>query len=287
MEHYAGSQKNSRKSDQHFRFLKSLGQNFLQDEEVIGKILDGSDIGPEDLVIEVGPGSGALTVEAARRAGRLVAVELDSRLIPVLKVALVNADNAEIINGDILKTDIAALIRDNRGTGKVRIIGNLPYYITTPIIMKFLEEGESVDTITVMMQKEVADRLTAAPGTKECGAITLETGYFAEVSRVCDVPKEAFMPMPRVESAVLRLDVRKEPPVQVPDRKFLFEVIKAGFTLRRKTLRNSLMTLGGFSKDQIEQALGSAGIDPARRGETLSLQEYADLSNALRELKEG
>ncbi len=287
MEHYAGSQKNSRKSDQHFRFLKSLGQNFLQDEEVIGKILDGSDIGPEDLVIEVGPGSGALTVEAARRAGRLVAVELDSRLIPVLKAALVNADNAEIINGDILKTDIAALIRDNRGTGKVRIIGNLPYYITTPIIMKFLEEGESVDTITVMMQKEVADRLTAAPGTKECGAITLETGYFAEVSRVCDVPKEAFMPMPKVESAVLRLDVRKEPPVQVPDRKFLFEVIKAGFTLRRKTLRNSLMTLGGFSKDQIEQALGSTGIDPARRGETLSLQEYADLSNALRELKEG
>ncbi len=287
MEHYAGSQKNSRKSDQHFRFLKSLGQNFLQDEEVIGKILDGSDIGPEDLVIEVGPGSGALTVEAARRAGRLVAVELDSRLIPVLKAALVNADNAEIINGDILKTDIAALIRDNRGTGKVRIIGNLPYYITTPIIMKFLEEGESVDTITVMMQKEVADRLTAAPGTKECGAITLETGYFAEVSRVCDVPKEAFVPMPKVESAVLRLDVRKEPPVQVPDRKFLFEVIKAGFTLRRKTLRNSLMTLGGFSKDQIEQALGSTGIDPARRGETLSLQEYADLSNALRELKEG
>jgi 16S rRNA (adenine1518-N6/adenine1519-N6)-dimethyltransferase len=287
MEHYAGSQKNSRKSDQHFRFLKSLGQNFLQDEEVIGKILDGSDIGPEDLVIEVGPGSGALTVEAARRAGRLVAVELDSRLIPVLKAALVNADNAEIINGDILKTDIAALIRDNRGAGKVRIIGNLPYYITTPIIMKFLEEGESVDTITVMMQKEVADRLTAAPGTKECGAITLETGYFAEVSRVCDVPKEAFVPMPKVESAVLRLDVRKEPPVQVPDRKFLFEVIKAGFTLRRKTLRNSLMTLGGFSKDQIEQALGSTGIDPARRGETLSLQEYADLSNALRELKEG
>ncbi|MCR5181946.1 MAG: 16S rRNA (adenine(1518)-N(6)/adenine(1519)-N(6))-dimethyltransferase RsmA [Clostridia bacterium] len=287
MEHYAGSQKNSRKSDQHFRFLKSLGQNFLQDEEVIGKILDGSDIGPEDLVIEVGPGSGALTVEAARRAGRLVAVELDSRLIPVLKAALVNADNAKIINGDILKTDIAALIRDNRGTGKVRIIGNLPYYITTPIIMKFLEEGESVDTITVMMQKEVADRLTAAPGTKECGAITLETGYFAEVSRVCDVPKEAFMPMPKVESAVLRLDVRKEPPVQVPDRKFLFEVIKAGFTLRRKTLRNSLMTLGGFTKDQIEQALGSTGIDPARRGETLSLQEYADLSNALRELKEG
>ncbi len=287
MEHYAGSQKNSRKSDQHFRFLKSLGQNFLQDEEVIGKILDGSDIGPEDLVIEVGPGSGALTVEAARRAGRLVAVELDSRLIPVLKAALVNADNAEIINGDILKTDIAALIRDNRGTGKVRIIGNLPYYITTPIIMKFLEEGESVDTITVMMQKEVADRLTAAPGTKECGAITLETGYFAEVSRVCDVPKEAFVPMPKVESAVLRLDVRKEPPVQVPDRKFLFEVIKAGFTLRRKTLRNSLMTLGGFTKDQIEQALGSTGIDPARRGETLSLQEYADLSNALRELKEG
>ncbi len=287
MEHYAGSQKNSRKADQHFRFLKSLGQNFLQDEEVIGKILDGSDIGPEDLVIEVGPGSGALTVEAARRAGRLVAVELDSRLIPVLKAALVNADNAEIINGDILKTDIAALIRDNRGTGKVRIIGNLPYYITTPIIMKFLEEGESVDTITVMMQKEVADRLTAAPGTKECGAITLETGYFAEVSRVCDVPKEAFVPMPKVESAVLRLDVRKEPPVQVPDRKFLFEVIKAGFALRRKTLRNSLMTLGGFSKDQIEQALGSTGIDPARRGETLSLQEYADLSNALRELKEG
>ena len=282
MEHYSGSQKNSKGNDPHFRFLKSLGQNFLQDEEVIRMILDGSEIGAEDLVIEVGPGAGALTVEAARRAGRLVAVELDSRLIPVLNAALINAPNAEIINADILKTDIAALIRDNRQPGKVRIIGNLPYYITTPIIMKFLEEGGAVDTITVMMQKEVADRLTAQPGTKECGAITLETGYFAEVTRICDVPKEAFMPMPKVESAVLRLDVRKEAPVEVPDRDFLFSVIKAGFTLRRKTLRNSLMTLGGFTKEQIERALEEAGIDPVRRGETLSLQEYADLSRALK-----
>ena len=287
MEHYSGSQKNSKRQDQHFKFLKSLGQNFLQDEEVIAKILDGSEIGPEDLVIEVGPGAGALTVEAARRAGKLIAVELDSRLIPVLKAALVNAPNAEIINGDILKTDIAALIRENRQPGKVRIIGNLPYYITTPIIMKFLEEGEGVDTITVMMQKEVADRLTAQPGTKECGAITLQTGYFSEVTRICDVPKEAFVPRPKVESAVLRLDVRKEPPVEVPDRKFLFDVIKAGFTLRRKTLRNSLMTLGGTTKEQIEAALEEAGIDPTRRGETLSLEEYASLSRALFNAREG
>ena len=287
MEHYSGSQKNSRSRDQHFRFLKSLGQNFLQDEEVIEKILDGSDIGSEDLVIEVGPGAGALTVEAARRAGRLIAVELDQRLIPVLNAALINQDNAEIINGDILKTDIRALIRDNRTSGKVRVIGNLPYYITTPIIMKFLEEGGDVDTITVMMQKEVADRLTAAPGTKECGAITLETGFFAEVERICDVPREAFIPMPKVESAVLRLDVRKEPPVRVGDRKFLFDVIKAGFALRRKTLRNSLMTLGGVTKEQVDQALEAAGIDPVRRGETLSLQEYAALSEALSAIKGG
>lgn len=281
MEHYSGSQKNNRGKDQHFRFLKSLGQNFLQDEEVIEKILDGSDIGPDDLVIEVGPGAGALTVEAAKRAGKLIAIELDERLIPVLNAALINQDNAEIINADILKTDIGALIRDNPVPGKVRVIGNLPYYITTPIIMKFLEEGEGVDTITVMMQKEVADRLTADPGTKECGAITLETGYFAEVSRICDVPKEAFIPMPKVESAVLRLDVRKEPPVEVADKDFLFDVIKAGFTLRRKTLRNSLMTLGGVTKNQVEQALEEAGIDPVRRGETLSLQEYAELTAAL------
>ncbi|MBQ1690076.1 MAG: 16S rRNA (adenine(1518)-N(6)/adenine(1519)-N(6))-dimethyltransferase RsmA [Firmicutes bacterium] len=285
MEHYSGSQKNKNKSEQNFRFLKSLGQNFLQDEKVIFKILDGSEIGPEDLVIEVGPGAGALTVEAAKRAGKLIAVELDKRPIPVLNAALINCGNAEIINGDILKTDIASLIRDNRMGGKVRIIGNLPYYITTPIIMKFLEEGEGVDTITVMMQKEVADRLTAAPGTKECGAITLQTGYFAEVRRICDVPKEAFVPMPKVESAVLRLDVLKDAPVDVPDRKFLFDVIKAGFTLRRKTLRNSLMTLGGFTKDQIEDALKESGIDPVRRGETLSLEEYAELSRKLTEIR--
>ncbi|MBQ7703281.1 MAG: 16S rRNA (adenine(1518)-N(6)/adenine(1519)-N(6))-dimethyltransferase RsmA [Firmicutes bacterium] len=286
MEHYSGSQKNSKRNDQHFRFLKSLGQNFLQDEDVIARILDGSEIGSEDLVIEVGPGAGALTVEAARRAGKLIAVELDSRLIPILNAALINAGNAEIINADILKTDIGALIRDNRQPGKVRIVGNLPYYITTPIIMKFLEEGEGVDTITVMMQKEVADRLTAAPGTKECGAITLETGYFAEVTRICDVPKEAFMPMPKVESAVLRLDVRKKPPVEVADRKFFFDVVKAGFTLRRKTLRNSLMTLGGFTREQIEQALAESGIDPGRRGETLNLKEYASLSDALNRMKD-
>ncbi len=286
MEHYSGSQKNKRKGGKNFRFLKSLGQNFLQDEEVILKILDGSDIGRDDLVIEVGPGDGALTVEAAGRAGKLIAIELDKRLIPVLNAALINRDNAEILNADILKTDIGALIRENPVPGKVRVIGNLPYYITTPIIMKFLEEGESVDTITVMMQKEVADRLTAAPGTKECGAITLETGYFAEITRICDVPKEAFMPMPKVESAVLRLDVRREPPVETEDRKFLFDVIKSGFTLRRKTLRNSLMTLGGFTREQIGQALEEAGIDPARRGETLDLEEYAVLAKALRRMKD-
>lgn len=265
-----------------FRNSKSLGQNFLTDKNIIDRIIEGSDIGPEDLVIEIGPGIGVITREAAAAAKKVVAVEIDEELLPVLQYTLGDLDNVEVVNEDILKTDLKGLIAAQDFTGKVRVIGNLPYYITTPIIMKLLEEDIGAETITVMMQKEVADRLKAAPGRKECGAISLMVQYFAEISEVAKVPKTVFVPQPKVDSTVLRLDVRKEKPVAVEDEEYLFKVIKAGFALRRKTIANSLSVLGDLTREEIINALNSAGIDPVRRGETLSLEEYAALAKALK-----
>ena len=281
MKLYSPSEINEIRTIFGFRNSKSLGQNFLTDKNIIDRIIEGSGVGPDDLVIEIGPGIGVITREAAAVAKKVVAVEIDEDLLPVLQYTLGDLNNVEVVNQDILKTDLKALITAQDFTGKVRVIGNLPYYITTPIIMKFLEEGIDCETITVMMQKEVADRLKAAPGKKECGAISLMVQYFADVKEIAKVPRTVFIPQPKVDSTVLRLDVLKEKPVDVEDEEHFFKVIKAGFAQRRKTVANSLSVLGDVTRNEILEALEKAGIDPVRRGETLSLEEYAKLSEAL------
>ena len=262
-----------------FKLSKSLGQNFLTDKNIIDKIIESSLITKDDMVIEIGPGIGVLTAEAAQAAGKVIAVEIDKNLIPILKETLAEFDNVEIVNQDILKTDLNRLIAEN-GYDKVRIIGNLPYYITTPIIMKLLEDGVRADSITVMMQKEVADRIKAAPGTKAYGALSLAVQYYCTVEAVAKVPKEVFFPQPKVDSAVLRLDIRGEKPVKLKDERVFFACIKAGFGQRRKTLLNSLTGVCGLGKEEVLGVLETAGIDPVRRAETLSLEEFAALANA-------
>jgi len=268
------------------RPLKSLGQNFLTDEEVIEAIVEGSGVDGGSLVIEIGPGTGVLTCPLAERAARLVAVELDERMIEPLRVKTFEYGNTEILNADILKTDLNEIIdREcaDYDITNVRIVGNLPYYITTPIIMKLLEEGVRAESITVMMQKEVGDRIAAAPGTKNSGAITYAVHYYADVSRVTDAGRECFYPVPKVDSVVLRMDILKERPVSVDNEELFFRCIKAGFTQRRKTLLNSLNLLEEYDKESIAGALAAAGIDPVRRAESLTMEEFAALSNALRE----
>ena len=268
------------------RPAKSLGQNFLIDEDVINAIVEGSGVNESTLVIEIGPGTGALTVPLAERAGRLVAVELDERVIPGLRVKTFSLGNVEIIHDDILKVDLKGLITrelSEYGLDEVRIVGNLPYYITTPIIMKLLESDTGASSITVMMQKEVGDRIAAEPGTKLAGAITYSVHYYADVTEIAEAGRECFYPVPKVDSVVLRLDILDECPVQMADKEHFFRCIKAGFSQRRKTLLNSLMSMGGYEKETISEALAAAGIDPQRRAESLSMEEFARLSDALKE----
>lgn len=262
-----------------FRLSKSLGQNFLTDKNIIDRIIESSDIGEEDLVVEIGPGIGVLTAEAAEYAGRVVAVEIDRNLIPILEETLGAYPNVTVINQDVLKTDLTEVVERYRGNGGVKIIGNLPYYITTPIIMKILEDRVPADSITIMMQKEVADRIKAAPGSKTYGALSVAVQYYCTISQVAAVPKEVFVPQPKVDSSVLRLDIRKEHPVELIDEKMFFVCIKSGFGQRRKTLLNSLTGAAGLSKDAVREVLKAADIDPVRRAETLSLEEFAAIAN--------
>ena len=266
-----------------FQFSKGLGQNFLTDGAVVEGIIEGAEIGPQDLVIEIGPGIGVLTAEAAESAGKVVAIELDRRLITILGDTLAGYDNIEVVEGNVLKTDLCELIAEKKGELKgVKIIGNLPYYITTGIIMKLLEDHVPADSITIMMQKEVAERIAAEPGSRIYGALSVAVQYYCTVSVVEEVPKEVFVPQPKVDSTVLRLDLRSEPAVKAKDEAMFFRCVKAGFGQRRKTLSNSLK-MTGFPAERIAAALDEAGIDPKRRAETLSLQEFADLANALTE----
>lgn len=271
-----------------FRLTKSLGQNFLTDKNIIDNIIEASNIGENDLVIEIGPGIGVITKEAAAKAGSVIAVEIDKNLIPILQETLADETNVKIINRDILKTDLTAVIEEEKKNfpqmESVRIIGNLPYYITTPIIMKLLEDGVPADSITVMMQKEVADRIKAAPGNKERGALSVAVQYYCQVVKVTDVPKEVFVPAPKVDSTVLRLDIRKEKPVELKDDKLFFKAVKSGFAQRRKTLLNSLASGTGLGKDKIGQILEEAGIDPGRRAETLDIDEFAKIANEMFEM---
>lgn len=261
-----------------FKLSKSLGQNFLTDKHIIDKIIDATEISQEDLVIEIGPGIGVLTAEAAERAKKVTAIELDKNLIPILEDTLRDFDNVKIINQDVLKTDLNKIIAES-GCQKARIIGNLPYYITTPIIMAILEGGVKAESITIMMQKEVADRIKAKPGTKAYGALSVAVQYYCTVETVAIVPKEVFYPVPKVDSAVLRLDIRKDKPVELIEEKMFFRCIKAGFGQRRKTLSNSLMGIGDVTKEEVKEGLLCAGIDEKRRAETLSLDEFANLAN--------
>ena len=264
-----------------FRHSKSLGQNFLSDKNIIDAIIEGSEIGAEDLVIEIGPGMGVLTAAAAECASRVVAVEIDRHLIPILTETLENYDNVEIINADVMKTDLSEVVEKYRTSGKVRIIGNLPYYITTPIVMKLLEERVPADSITIMMQKEVADRIKASPGSKTYGALSVAVGFYCTVRHIANAPKEVFVPRPKVDSTVIRLDVRQERPVELVDEKLFFETIKKGVGQRRKTLLNSLTGIRGMPKESIAAVLADCGIDFRRRAETLSMSEFADLANEI------
>ena len=385
MDLYQKSQVRKIKNEHDFRFTKSLGQNFLVSREVICEIIEASQIGESDLVIEIGPGMGTLTGLAAQRARKLIAVEIDSDLIPILKetlaeygkVAVISGEDAAvngkvvaingkddavndylqersgsapdagagaaddaaeadivIVNDDILKTDLAAMIQAAKaadpGIEGVRIIGNLPYYITTPIIMKILREdlpaeqvpvgatdvvatdagatdagatdaGEAdirpggnsalADSITIMMQKEVADRIKAAPGSKTYGALSVAVQYYCEVSEVCEAPAECFEPRPKVDSEVLRLDIRGQRAVSVKDEDLFFDCVKAGFSQRRKTLANCMKNLSreslsnSLSKEEIAAVLADAGIEPVRRAKTLSIEEFGALADSVYRLK--
>ena len=266
-----------------FQLSRSLGQNFITDRSIIERIVEGAGVGENDLVIEIGPGIGVLTAEAAEAAARVIAVEIDSKLIPILSETLAEYDNIKVINQDILKTDVNKIIEEEKAagnfTGAFRIIGNLPYYITTPIIMGLLESGVKADSITVMMQKEVADRIKASPGSKTYGAISAAVQYYCIVEQIASVPKEVFVPRPKVDSAVLNLHIRKEKPVELTDEKMFFACIRSGFGQRRKTLLNSLTGTAGLSKEDIRNILSTAGIDPVRRAETLNMEEFAAIAN--------
>ncbi len=266
-----------------FTFQKKFGQNFLIDPHVIEKIIRAAEITEEECVLEIGPGIGTMTQYLAEHARRVVAVEIDANLIPILQETLASYENVVIINQDILKIDICALA-DTYNDGKpIKVVANLPYYITTPIIMKLFESQVPVDNITVMVQKEVADRMQAGPGNKDYGALSLAVQYYAQPYIAANVPPNCFIPRPGVGSAVIRLTRHKNPPVQVNDPNLMFQLIRASFNQRRKTLQNGLNNSPDlpYSKETIAAAIESLGLPSAVRGETLTLQQFAQLSNCL------
>ena len=264
-----------------FKFSKSLGQNFLIDDNVIDRILEGARLSETDRIIEVGPGIGTLTREMGKVAENVVAIEIDKTLIPILKETLADLDNVEVVNEDILKVDVQGLINEKLNGGPVKLVANLPYYITTPIVMKFLEEDIPVTDIVVMVQKEVADRMNAKPSTKDYGALSVAVQYYCDTEIVAKAPRHMFVPQPNVDSIVIGLHVRDEKKYVVDNEDIFFKTVKASFGQRRKTLLNSLGGLGFLSKDQIREALQAANIDEKRRGETLSIEEFATLANAV------
>ncbi|MGE5630155.1 MAG: 16S rRNA (adenine(1518)-N(6)/adenine(1519)-N(6))-dimethyltransferase RsmA [Caulobacteraceae bacterium] len=265
-----------------FRIAKKFGQNFLVDESVLKGIIEASELSQADCVLEIGPGMGVMTQILSQKAGRVLAVEIDKALIPILKVTLFGCENVSIINDDILKLDLKNTFKEYFGDVPVKVVANLPYYITTPIIMKLLEERLNLRSITIMVQKEVGERLAAAPGGKDYGALTVAVQYYCVPHKVLVVPSDAFIPQPEVESMVVRLDIREKPPVPVKDEKLFFRVVKASFGQRRKTLLNALSSGNlGVSKDVIRELLSKNGIEESRRGETLSLEEFAKIEDDL------
>lgn len=260
-----------------FKTKKSLGQNFLISDAVIDEIVEKSLCSKEDIVVEIGPGLGALTERLSKVSKRLYAVELDDRLIPILRAKFGMLDNVEIVHEDILNFDWSKVTGDS-----LRIVGNLPYYITTPILLGIMEKGVKAKSITVMVQKEVADRIVASPGGKEFGVLTASLGYYAQARKIVDVPRDCFKPVPNVDSAVVFMQLKDERPLNADEEKIYFALIKKAFSQRRKTLLNSLAGFNNMSKEKINSLLIDQGIDPQRRAETLSIEEYMNLSKEIK-----
>lgn len=266
-----------------FVFQKKFGQNFLIDTHVLDKIIRAAGVTKEDFVLEIGPGIGTMTQYLAEAAKKVCAVEIDRNLIPILEDTLSGYDNIKIINEDILKVDVARLAEEENGGRPIKVVANLPYYITTPIIMGLFESHVPLENITIMVQKEVADRMQTGPGSKDYGALSLAVQYYARPYIVANVPPNCFMPRPKVGSAVIRLTRHEEPPVQVDDEKLMFRLIRASFNQRRKTLQNGLNNSPElqFSKEEIAAAIEEMGLSPTIRGEALTLEQFAKLSNIL------
>ena len=264
-----------------FAFQKRFGQNFLIDAHVLEKIVNAAGITKDDCVLEIGPGIGTMTQYLAESAGQVIAVEIDTNLLPILTDTLKDYSNVKVINQDILKVDINELVKEYNNGRPIKVVANLPYYITTPIIMGLFESNVPIDNITVMVQKEVADRMQVGPGSKDYGALSLAVQYYASPYIVANVPPNCFIPRPNVGSAVIRLTRYQEPPVQVKDPKLMFKLIRASFNQRRKTLQNGLNNSPeiSFSKEEITKAIESLGVSPSVRGEALSLEQFAQLAN--------
>ena len=288
MENRLGNPKNTIEVIQkyEFAFQKKFGQNFLIDTHVLDKIIRAAGVTKEDMVLEIGPGIGTMTQCLAEAAGRVVAVEIDSNLIPILKDTLKDYDNITVINEDILKVDIKKLAEEYNGGRPIKVVANLPYYITTPIIMGLFESEVPIDNITVMVQKEVADRMQTGPGSKDYGALSLAVQYYAEPYIVANVPPNCFIPRPNVGSAVIRLTRHQKPPVEVKDSGLMFRLIRASFNQRRKTLQNGLNNSSElhYSKEQIARAIESLGVPATVRGEALTLEQFARLANYFTEI---
>ncbi|WP_394524450.1 16S rRNA (adenine(1518)-N(6)/adenine(1519)-N(6))-dimethyltransferase RsmA [Lacrimispora sp. JR3] len=270
-----------------FAFQKKFGQNFLIDPHVLDKIIAAAGVAKDDCVLEIGPGIGTMTQYLAESARHVVAVEIDSNLIPILNETLSDYNNVTVIHGDILKVDVNQIIEQYNEGRPIKVVANLPYYITTPIIMGLFENKVPIDNITVMVQKEVADRMQVGPGSKDYGALSLAVQYYAEPYIVANVPPNCFMPRPGVGSAVIRLTRHKTSPVEVKEPELMFRLIRASFNQRRKTLQNGLNNSQevNYSKEQIIEAIESLGLSPSVRGETLTLEQFAALSNAFTSLK--
>ena len=266
-----------------FNFQKKFGQNFLIDDHVINKIINGAEVTKDDFVLEIGPGIGTMTQYLAEAAREVAAVEIDKKLIPILGETLSAYDNVTVINEDILKVDIRALAMEKNGGKPIKVVANLPYYITTPIIMGLFESHVPIDKITVMVQKEVADRMKVGPGSKDYGALSLAVQYYAKPYLVANVPANCFIPRPNVDSAVIRLTRHEEPVVHVEDETLMFNIIRASFNQRRKTLQNGLKNSGLFplTKEEIVASITEAGLLETVRGEALTLEQFAELSNIM------
>ena len=270
-----------------FAFQKKFGQNFLIDSNVLESIIRGAEITKDDFVLEIGPGIGTMTQYLCEAARQVVAVEIDKMLIPILEDTLSEYDNVEVINQDVLKVDIKSLAEEKNNGKPIKVVANLPYYITTPIIMGLFESGVPIDSITIMVQKEVADRMQTGPGSKDYGALSLAVQYYATAKVILNVSATCFMPRPNVDSAVIKLTRHKEPTVNVADEKLMFKIIRASSNQRRKTLVNGLKNSPelSFSKEQIVKAIEKIGKPETIRGEALTLEEFTELANAFTELK--